>query len=132
MKRIFSISAFFLLLSKIYDLTSNIYIYAAITNPVIERASQPGNAGAGLAFYIAQLWKTIIIVGGLAFLLYLAWGGVEWVTAGGDKARVEEAQKKITNGFIGLAVLVASYAIIAFVQEVLGINILNIDWTFGN
>lgn len=106
-------------------------VYAAITNPVIQKASEPGQAGAGLAFYIAQLWKTIIVVGALAFLLFLAWGGVEWVTAGGDKGKVEEAQKKITNGFIGLAVLVASYAIVAFVQEVLGINILNIDWTFG-
>ena len=106
-------------------------VYAQITNPVIERATDPGAAGAGLAYYIAQLWKTIVTVGGLAFLLYLAWGGVEWVMAGGDKNKVEEAQKKLTNGFIGLALLVGSYAIVAFVQDVLGLSILSVDWTFG-
>lgn len=105
--------------------------YAAITNPAISRATDPGAAGSGLAFYVAQLWKTIVVVGGLAFLLYFAWGGIEWVLAGGDKGKVEEAQKKLTNGFIGLAVLVASYAVVAFVQDVLGVQILNIDWTFG-
>ncbi len=106
--------------------------YAAITNPVIEKATNPDNAGEDLAFYIAQLWKTIVVVGALAFLLYFAWGGIEWVLAGGDKTKVEEAQKKLTNGFIGLAVLVASYAVVAFIQDVLGISILDIDWTFGS
>lgn len=105
--------------------------YAAIRNPVIDRATDPGAAGAGLAFYIAQLWKTIVVVGGLAFLLYFVLGGIEWTTAGGDKNKVEEAQKKLTNGFIGLVILVGSYAIIAFIQDVLGLSILNIDWTFG-
>lgn len=105
--------------------------YAAISNPVIEKATDPSQAGASLGYYVAQLWKTTVAVGGLAFLLYLTLGGIEWLTAGGDKAKVEEAQKKITNSLIGLGILVGSYAIIALVQDVLGIKILNIDWTFG-
>ncbi len=105
-------------------------VYAQITNPALSQFTTPGEAGSGLAFYIAQLWKTLVVVGALTFLLYLIWGGIEWITGGGDKTKVEASQKKISNALIGLTVLVASYAIIAFISEVLKIDILNIDWTF--
>lgn len=80
--------------------------------------------GEGLAFYIGQLWKTLSIVGGLAFLIYFLLGGLNWLTAGGDKTKVESAQKHITNAIIGLAIILVSYAIILFIQEVLDVNIL--------
>ena len=84
----------------------------------------PQEAGAGLAFYIATLWKTVVIVGGLAFIIYLVWGGIEYLMSGGDKGKITEAQSKITGATIGLAILVASYAITLFVQGVFKINIL--------
>ena len=96
---------------------------AEITNPALG-AGVPKEAGAGLAFYIANLWRTVVIVGGLAFLLYLVWGGLEWLIAGGDKGKIEGAQHKITGALIGLAVLVGSYAITLFVQSVFKINLL--------
>lgn len=80
--------------------------------------------GAGLAFYIAQLWKTVIVVGGLAFLLYTVWGGIEWMMAGGDKNAIEEARHKITNSLIGLALLVATYAIVSFIGAAFKIDLL--------
>lgn len=83
-----------------------------------------GTPGAGLAFYIAQLWKTIIVVGGLAFLLYTVWGGIEWMMSGGDKGKIEEARHKITNSLIGLALLVASFAITYFVGAAFKIDLL--------
>lgn len=84
----------------------------------------PKDAGGGLAFYVAQLWKTVVIVGGLAFLVYLMWGGIQWVTSGGDKTKLDEAQHKIYNSMVGLGVLVASYAFVRLVSGVLDINLL--------
>lgn len=78
----------------------------------------------GLAFYIAVLWRSIVTLGGVAFLIFLIWGGIEWLTAGGDKGRVETAQKMISNAVIGLAVLIGSYAIAYFIQGAFKINIL--------
>lgn len=78
----------------------------------------------GLAFYIATLWKAVVTVGGVAFLIFLIWGGVEWLTAGGDKSRVETGQKMISNAFIGLAILIGSYAIAYFIEGAFKINIL--------
>ncbi len=94
-----------------------------ITNPSLG-AGVPKEAGAGLAFYIANLWRTVVTLGGVAFLLYLVWGGFEWLIAGGDKTKIESAQHKITGAMIGLAVLVGSYAITLFIQGVFKINLL--------
>lgn len=107
-------------------------IHAQITNPALSQFTRPDEGGAGLAFYIAQLWKAAVVVGGIAFLLYTIMGGIEWITAGGDTKKIEAAQKKLTNGFIGLVLLVGSFAIISFLGSVLELDILNIDWTFGN
>ncbi len=87
-------------------------------------ATVPTEPGAGLAFYIATLWQTVITVGGIAFIIYLIWGGVEYLTSGGDKARIDDAQKKITSSVIGIVILVASYSITYFIQQVFKINIL--------
>ena len=87
-------------------------------------ADVPQEAGPGLAFYIASLWRTVVIVGGLAFIIYLVWGGIEYLTSGGDKTKVADAQTKITSSVIGIAILVASYAITLFIQGVFKINIL--------
>ncbi|MBI3954713.1 hypothetical protein HY333_01580 [Candidatus Collierbacteria bacterium] len=95
-----------------------------IVNNALSDVVKTKSAGSGLAFYIAQLWKTVVLVGGLAFLLYLVWGGLQWLTAGGDKGKIEEAQHKITNALIGLAILVLSFAVVLFVQAVFKINLL--------
>jgi len=95
-----------------------------IQNNFLSSSVKNLSPGEGLAFYIGQLWKTVSVVGGLAFLIYLLLGGLSWLTAGGDSAKVEKAQKQITNAIIGLAVILVSYAIILFIQEVLDINIL--------
>lgn len=96
-----------------------------IINQAISKViGQNPTPGTGLAFYIAQLWKTIIVVGGLAFLLYLVWGGIEYMMAGSDKGKTEEARHKITNSLTGLAILVASFAIVYFIGAAFQINLL--------
>ena len=96
-------------------------------NEIVNKALSPNipqTPGGGLAFYIATLWQTVITVGGIAFIIYLIWGGVEYMTSGGDKARIDDASKKISSSVIGIAILVASYAITLFIQGVFKINIL--------
>ena len=104
------------------------FIPSVFADEIVNNAMPPDiinkGAGPGLAFYIGTLWRTIVIVGGLAFLLYLVWGGIEYLTSAGDKTRVDDASKKISSAVIGLAILVGSYAITLFIQYALKINIL--------
>lgn len=101
---------------------------AQITNVAVPGGSAPAESPKQFAVTIATLWQTIILVGGLAFLLYFLLGGLGWITAGGDKGKIEEAKGKITQGLIGLAILAASYVIIKFIETAIGMNILNITW----
>lgn len=64
-----------------------------------------------------------IILGSLLFLLYLLLGGINWITAGGDKGKVEAARNKIVQGAIGLLLVVAAYTVYLFLLNILGINL---------
>lgn len=103
-------------------------LLAAITNTAVPGGSTPTDSPKQFAVTIATLWQTIILVGGLAFLLYFLFGGITWITAGGDKGKIEEARGKITQGLVGLAILAASYVIIKFIETAIGMNLLNISW----
>lgn len=53
-------------------------------------------------------------------------GGIGWISGGGDKARLESAQKQITHSLIGLAILFSVFAIIKLVGSLFGIDLLKI------
>jgi len=84
-----------------------------------------GIATAQLTVFASNLLSLITTVGGLMFLLYFILGGLSWITAGGDKAKVDEAKAKMTNAAIGLIVIVSAYGISFVIGKVLGIDILN-------
>ncbi len=106
--------------------------YAAITNSVVPGGNSPETGANTLALIIAILWKTIVILGGLAFLIFFLWGGLEWIIAGGDKQKLESAKNKLTQGLIGLAILAGSLVIIKFAGQALGFNPLYIIWPTPN
>jgi len=107
-------------------------LLAAITNTAVPGGDNPESGGSQFAITFATLWQTIIIVGGLAFLLYFLWGGIQWILSGGDKSKLEEAKSKITQGLIGLAILGASYVIVKFIESAIGMNLMNIIWPTAN
>ncbi|MEK7064064.1 MAG: hypothetical protein AAB973_00440 [Patescibacteria group bacterium] len=67
-----------------------------------------------------------IIGAGILLLVYLVYGGVEWLTSGGDKAKLESARAKLTNALIGVAIIAASFAIWKIVLTFFGIDAPNI------
>lgn len=106
----------------------NQHLLAAITNTAVPGGSAPADSPKQFAVTIATLWQTIILVGGLAFLLYFLRGGLNWILAGGDKGKLDEARAAITQGLTGLAILAASYVIIKFIQSAIGLDLLNLKW----
>lgn len=101
---------------------------AQIHNPALPEGigGAAGDDGAvAIATVMGNLYQTVVMVGGLALLLYLAWGGINWITAGGDKGKIDDAKNKITNAIVGMGILVAVVAIINLLTGVFGIDILN-------
>lgn len=66
--------------------------------------------------------RIITIVAGLTLLIYLMWGGLNWIMAGDDKEKLSKAQQKLTNAIIGILVLFAVIGLWGFVTgDILGI-----------
>lgn len=63
------------------------------------------------------------IFAAIAFFIFLVMGGVEWLTSGGDKTKIEQAQKRISNAVIGLAIVAASYAVFTLALDFFGIDL---------
>jgi hypothetical protein len=64
----------------------------------------------------------VMIIAALLVFMYLIWGGIEWITSGGDKGKTESARNKITSAVIGLIVVAASYAILTLALNFLGFS----------
>lgn len=69
---------------------------------------------------INNLLRFVMVIAALLVFMYLIWGGIEWITSGGDKGKTESARNKITAAVIGLIVLAASYAILLIVLRFIG------------
>jgi hypothetical protein len=78
-----------------------------------------------LASLISTIYGFLTIVAGLAFILWFVLGSIDWIMSSGDQQKLEGARNKMTSAAIGLIIVVASYAIIGIVGQVVGFDILN-------
>lgn len=102
-----------------------------IYNPAIKPTVGQGQGAEILAQLIANFLKIAYSIVGLVLLAMLLWGGIQWMTAGGDKEAISKAQKRITNALIGFAIFMSVFVIINFIAPALGLdflNILKIQW----
>lgn len=52
---------------------------------------------------------------GVIFMILIIFGGLLWMTAGGDDNKVKKARDVISNGTIGLIIVLVAYALTIFV-----------------
>lgn len=64
---------------------------------------------------IANIIETALGLLGVIFILLIVYGGILWMTSGGEEQKIEKAQKIIKNAIIGLIITIAAYAISYFV-----------------
>lgn len=66
-----------------------------------------------------------LLIAALLVFMYLIWGGIQWITSGGDKAKTQEARDRITAALVGLAVVAAAWAVMLIIQYFFGISVLD-------
>lgn len=79
-----------------------------------------------IANLVSNIVSVALIIASVTFFILLVWAGIDWLTSGGDKARVESAQKRITNALIGIIIVASSWALYQLVLNFLGVNLQNI------
>jgi len=88
----------------------------------------PANSITSIGTLVSSGITAVIVIAGLMTFLYLVWGGIEWLTSGGDKAKYEAARDRITAALIGLAIVSAAWAIMQLVSFFFGIDITNLKF----
>ncbi len=93
---------------------------------VIGRIFPPFSGMSGsisLTRYILMLFNVSLYIGLIAALMYIVYGGVKWVTAGGDPKALDSARGTIMHAIIGVLLLslglVISQAVGQFVSPAL-------------
>ena len=56
---------------------------------------------------IKQIAQFVIIVSVILAVIFIIWGGITYMTAGGDETKAGAAKTRIWNGVIGAAVVLA-------------------------
>jgi hypothetical protein len=106
-------------------------ILAQIRNPVLPAGlggpgSDVNQGGSNLGKLISNLIGALFIAGFLLAFMLLIIGGIQWITAGGDKQALEKARTGITNAIMGLVIVAATYALMTLVGRFFGIEITNL------
>lgn len=75
--------------------------------------------GAGIGFLLGL---AVIIA-----LFFLVFGGIRWMTSGGDKAKVESARNHIVAALIGLVIAFLAFFILSLALSVFGLSLNKIS-----
>ncbi|MDP3941299.1 MAG: pilin [bacterium] len=100
--------------------------FAVAATPVGLCVSNPSDpscviANAGIASVLGSIVQFIFVIAVILALGFLVYGGIRWITSGGDKEGVAKARGTIIAAIIGLIVIVLSYFILNFVLTFLGV-----------
>lgn len=83
----------------------------------IGEAVTKGGGPGDLPQLIGGLINAFLSVLGIIFVVLVIYAGYLWMTAGGDVAKVDKAKKLLGQAVIGIIIIVAAYAISAFVID---------------
>ena len=72
------------------------------------------------------VFNLLIIVALLISLIFLIYGGIKWITSGGDKTAVESARNTVVAAIVGLVIVLLTWVIINFVLQLLGLGGLGV------
>lgn len=106
---------------------------AQLRNPVLPpgigggTSPNPNSGGAALGQLISNLVGAVFIAGFLLAFMTLLLGGLSWITAGGDKQKLETARDKITNAIVGLIVVGAAYALTSLIARFFGLDLKSLS-----
>ena len=104
--------------------------YLTLAKPVFADVVVGGFEDEGIPFkdlgkLLSNVLALLFFFAGILAFLFIIIGGIQWITAGGDKIAAQSARDRITAAVIGLIIVVASFAITLILSAVLGINIFN-------
>ena len=66
----------------------------------------------GISKFLSNLIALIYIIAAIVLIFMIIWAAFDWITSEGDKEKLQGAQKKLINAFIGILIFAAAFGII--------------------
>jgi hypothetical protein len=79
----------------------------------------------GLRDSITNIVNFALAIVGIIAVIYLLWGGITYITAGGDAEKAGKGRIAITNAIIGIIIIMLSFVIYRAVVSGAGSGTLN-------
>ncbi len=102
-----------------------VFVLAALPDP-----SVPLQGGAvtlaEIQDRITQIARFLILVGVILAVIFIIWGGIAYMFAGGDETKSTAAKDRIKNGIIGAAVVLAVGVILQTVAGLIARSFFNV------
>lgn len=80
-------------------------------------------SGSTFGDVVGKMVTIAFVLAIIIALFFLIYGGVKWITSGGDKAAVESARNTIVAAVVGLVIVFLSYFILNIILGAFGLKL---------
>lgn len=100
-----------------------------IKQPLNSGVDASGDIGTTIGTVFQNIITIIFVIATLIFLFMIIIGALQWIMSGGNKESLAAAKSRITHALIGLVILALSFLLVTVFGTIVGINIVNNDFT---
>lgn len=114
------------MIKRIKKILSLSAVLSIIFSPLAALALTMPNKPAGVPDDIEKVLTNVIsgVIGFIVIVavLFLVWGGIQYLTSAGDETQVENAKKTISYAIIGLFVAAIAFAVVKLMVSWLNVT----------
>lgn len=98
------------------------YDYSLGDGPGIKVTDPETSAPTQLEGILSTVLSFLTIIAVIYFLIQIILAGYAFISGQGDEKKIETARKKITDGILGLTIVVIAFGVTAFLANLLGLS----------
>jgi len=104
-------------------MTGTVYAVQDLSN-IYAPGQSLGGSSAQIGTLLAPILTNIMIFIGVLGLFVIIFSGFTYITGGGDKNKIAQAQNMLNYGIIGLVLVAAAYLITRIIGMLIGFDFL--------
>lgn len=122
-----------IIMRRLATLAASATAFLSFAGPAFAQIQITGFERGGIPFWdlgrlLSNVLALLFFFAALFAFIFIIIGGIQWITAGGDKVAAQAARDRITAAVVGLLIVVAAFAIVLILSTVLGINLFNFEF----
>lgn len=89
-------------------------------------SSIPTGGLSTLQLLLSNFLTTFMVIGAFLMVIYIVWGGIQWITSGGDKQKLATARGRITWATVGFIIIMIALFILNAIGYLFRVDLLKL------